>query len=163
MKDQIRKDLIGLVAFVLFCFAAAGIGWIWTNAGLTVWYPTLKKPGWTPPNRVFGPVWSILYLTMAIAGWLVWRRRDRNDGNVKLALLLFAVQLGLNAIWSYLFFTLRNPGIAFAEITLLWLAILATLMLFWRISRVAALLLIPYWLWVTFASILNLVIWVMNS
>jgi benzodiazapine receptor len=161
MKDRLSKDAIGLAAFVALCFAAAGIGWVWTNAGLTEWYPSLRKPVWTPPDRVFGPVWSILYMAMAVAGWLIWRRRTR--AGAKVALLLFVVQLGLNAIWTGLFFALRDPGLAFGEITLLWLAIVATVMAFWRISRVAALLMIPYLVWVTFASILNLVIWMMNA
>lgn len=161
MKARLLKDAIGLAVFVALCFAAAGIGWVWTNAGLTEWYPSLRKPVWTPPDRVFGPVWSILYMAMAVAGWLIWRRRARIGANV--ALLLFVVQLGLNALWSGLFFALRSPGLAFGEITLLWLAIVATVLAFWRISRVAALLIIPYWLWVTFASLLNLVIWTMNA
>lgn len=160
MKDRLIKDAIQLAGFVALCFTAAGIGWFWTDAGLTEWYSGLRKPGWTPPDRVFGPVWSVLYLTMAVAGWLIWRRRTLAGANV--ALLLFVVQLGLNAIWTGLFFSLRRPGLAFGEITLLWLAIVATVMAFWRLNRAAALLMIPYWLWVSFASILNLVIWMMN-
>lgn len=161
MRDHLIKDTLGLAVFLALCFAAAGIGWVWTDAGLTEWYPSLRKPGWTPPNRVFGPVWSVLYLTMAVAGWLIWRRRAL--AGAKVALLLFVVQLGLNTIWSGLFFRLQNPGLAFGEITLLWLAIVANVMAFWRINRVAAILMVPYLIWVSFAAILNLVIWVMNA
>ena len=153
--------MLGLVVFLALCFAAAGLGWFWSDAGLAEWYPKLRKPGWTPSTRVFGLVWAVLYLTMAAAGWLIWRRRGLPGS--RLALVLFAVQLGLNAVWTGLFFTLRNPGLAFGEISLLWLAIVGALMAFWRISRIAAILMTPYLLWVSFVAILNLLIWMMNA
>jgi tryptophan-rich sensory protein len=150
---------LGLVASIGICFAAAGIGSQFTEASVGTWYATLTKPSWTPPGWVFGPVWSLLYLAMGVSAWLVWRTRE----DVRGPLMLFALQLAVNASWSGLFFGLRSPGAAFAEILLLWLAILATLAVFWRRSLLAGLLLLPYLLWVSFAAALNFSIWRLNS
>jgi len=150
-----------LPAFVAACFAAAALG-AWFNANaVDDWYPTLRKPTWTPPAWVFAPVWTVLYLCMAFAAWLVWRRADRSERRT--ALILFAIQLVLNVAWSGLFFGLRRPGIAFAEIVVLWGAIAATLWAFRRVSAPAAWLFVPYLAWVTFAAALNGSIWWMNS
>src|SRR5262249_34146407 len=123
------------------------------------WYPTLSKPAWTPPNQVFGPVWSVLYLLMGVASWVVWRSRTRQ---ARSALRLFGAQLVLNVLWSALFFGLRLPGVALVDIVLLWGGIVATTAAFWRSSRVAAWLMAPYAVWTTFATALNFEIWRLN-
>jgi translocator protein len=148
------------VFWLLVCFAAAGIGSAMTSKSLADWYPGLAKPTWNPPDWVFGPVWTLLYTMMAIAAWLVWRNAGWHGAPVPLA--LFTTQLALNVIWSGLFFALESPGAAFAEIVLLWLSILATLVQFWRIDRAAGALLGPYLAWVSFAAALNFTIWQLN-
>jgi tryptophan-rich sensory protein len=151
---------IGLACAVAACFAAAGIASHYTTPAIPVWYASLRKPAWNPPAWVFGPVWTLLYLMMAVAVWLVWR--ERGFAGAPLALALFAVQLVLNALWSIVFFGWRRPGLALVEIHLLWAAIFATMLSFWRISPPAAWLIWPYLLWVTFAGFLNLAIWRLN-
>ena len=146
-------DAVGLIAAVLGCALAASIGGVTAAASVRTWYPTLRKPPWNPPARVFGPVWSVLYLMMAVAAWLVWRTGDGTD--VGVALGVFVVQLTLNVLWSVLFFGLRRPGGALFDIGLLWIAILATVVVFWPIDRISAVLLLPYLAWVTFAAALN--------
>ena len=146
-------DLAGLIVFLLSSFLAAGIGGAITARSVRTWYLTLRKPTWNPPARLFGPVWSVLYLLMAIAAWLVWRGRDAAD--VRAALALYAAQLALNVLWSFLFFGLRRPSTALIEIALLWFAIAATIAAFWPIDRTAAALLLPYLAWVGFATVLN--------
>ena len=149
-----------LILFMVLTFTAAALG-AWSSFdGVSSWYPTLVRPSWTPPNWLFGPVWTALYTAMAVAAWLVWRRGGWSEQ--RLALTLFFVQLTLNAAWSWLFFGLRRPGLAFAEIVVLWLAIAATIYLFQRASMLAAGLLVPYLLWVTFASALNFTLWRLN-
>ena len=130
--------------------------------GTRQWYPTLVKPWFNPPSWVFGPVWTVLYLIMGIAAYLVWRKGLEAPG-VKKALWLFLIQLGLNGIWSLLFFGMRAPGIAFAEIVILWCAIVATLIAFFRLSKIAGALLVPYWAWVSFAAVLNYWLWRLNA
>jgi len=154
-------SIIGLGISVGLCFGAAFVGSIFTTPAIPGWYAALIKPSWTPPAWVFGPVWSILYLMMALAAWLVWRQAGRTA--VVTPLMLFFVQLALNTSWSILFFGLRMPGAAFAEILVLWLAILATMIAFWRSTSPAGLLLLPYLVWVTFAAWLNFTIWRMNA
>jgi len=151
---------IGLVVFVMVCLAAGGLGAVATTPEIGGWYKTLGKPSWNPPDRVFGPVWTTLFVLMGIAAWLVWQR----DGFKAAAkpLSLFAVQLVLNVAWSWIFFGLHQPGWAFVEIVILWLAILATTILFFRCSKIAGWLLVPYLAWVSFASVLNFTIWRMN-
>jgi tryptophan-rich sensory protein len=150
-----------LALFLVICLATAGLGAVWTNLSVGDWYAAMEKPSWTPPNWVFGPVWTALYVGMAVAAWLVWRKNGLADA--WLPLLFFAVQLFLNAAWSALFFGMRNPGIAFADIVLLWIAILATIVAFGRVSNLAATLLVPYLTWVSFAMALNWSIWRLNS
>lgn len=149
-----------LVSFVL-CFAAAGVGSLWTTPQIPGWYQQIQKPDWTPPAWVFGPVWTFLYASMAVAAWLVWRQRSVRA--VALPLGLFALQLALNVAWSGLFFALQNPLAGLVDIVLLWLAILATTWSFLRCSRPAGWLLVPYLLWVSYASALNLAIWRLNA
>jgi tryptophan-rich sensory protein len=153
---------VGLGIFALggwfaLVFTAAAMGGVFMPGE---WYAQLQKPEWNPPNWIFGPVWMLLYCLMAVAAWLVWRRGGFRVQ--RLHLTLFLVQLALNAAWSPLFFGLKNPGLAFANIALLWLAILATLVAFWKARRSAAALLVPYLCWVSFATALNLALWRLN-
>jgi tryptophan-rich sensory protein len=151
--ETARRQWLALVVILFLCFGTAAAGAAFTSAGLESWYGTLKKPSWSPPNSVFGPVWTVLYAMMAVAAWLVWKCRNRPQAWQ--GLRLFAVQLVLNLGWSIVFFTLRSPGLAFFEILVLWTAIVATTVLFWRTRPSAAVLMIPYLLWVTFAAALN--------
>lgn len=150
-----------LVVFVVVCLGAAGLGAAWTNTSVASWYSTLEKPSWNPPNWVFGPVWTCLYLAMAVSAWLVWRQQGMVG--VRTPLLIFTGQLILNTAWSFLFFGLRNPGLALVDVVLLWLSILATILTFRRVSTWAAALLVPYLAWVSFATVLNWTLWRMNS
>lgn len=154
-------DVLVLVGFLFACFGAAAIGGLFTSRGLGPWYDSLRMPRWSPPDAVFGPVWTVLYASMAVAAWLVWKRAGWSGGRV--ALGVFGVQLALNVGWSGLFFGLRRPDLAALEILILWAAIVATLIAFLRISPVAGGLMVPYLLWVTFAAALNLAIWRLNA
>lgn len=131
-----------------------------TAPSMNGWYATLRKPSWNPPKEVFGPVWTLLYLCMAIAAWLVWRRQGLAGAAIPLA--IFAGQLTLNVAWSGLFFALHRPWFAFADILLLWGAILLTMVSFSRVTPLASWLLLPYLVWVTFAAALNLTLAKMN-
>lgn len=154
------RELLGLLVTVAVCFAVAGVGGLFTATSVETWYPGLQKPPWSPPRAVFGPVWITLYIMMAVAAWRVWQV----DGLVgaRRALALFSIQLALNLAWSGLFFGLRRPDLALIEIVILWLAIGATMMEFYRHSRGAAILLVPYALWVGYAVSLNAAIWYLN-
>jgi tryptophan-rich sensory protein len=158
---KLTNQWLMLAGFVLASFAAAALGGATTAGSVRDWYPTLAKPSWNPPSWLFGPVWTALYAMMAVAAWLVWRRGGFAAQCRPLA--LFLTQLGLNAAWTPLFFGLHWPGIAFAEIMLLWLAIAATIAAFRPVSHPAAWLLAPYLAWVSFAAILNLTLWRLNS
>jgi tryptophan-rich sensory protein len=125
-----------------------------------VWYDALSKPAWNPPGWIFAPVWILLYVLMGAAAGLIWQRRAISQSI--LALSFYVIQLILNIIWPLIFFGMCNPGLAFTEICLLWIAIVATLFTFWRVYRPAGILLMPYFLWVSFAAVLNLTIWRMN-
>jgi benzodiazapine receptor len=153
-------DLPMLAAFALLCLGVAAIGGWWTAESVGTWYRTLRKPAWTPPGWVFGPVWTLLYLMMATAAWLVWRRR--HEVRTVLPLALFGVQLALNLAWSGLFFAMRRPDLGVIDIVTLWVVLAATTVSFWRIRSLAGALLVPYLLWVTFASALNTAIWQLN-
>ena len=155
------RQLVSLAISILVCFAAAGVGSLLTRPAIEGWYSALRKPAWTPPNWIFGPVWSLLYLAMAVAAWLIWRKAGLSSA--KLPLTLFGLQLLFNVGWSAIFFGLRLPGAAFAEIVVLWLLILATTAVFWPLSRLAGALMVPYLLWVTYAVALNLAIWRLNA
>jgi tryptophan-rich sensory protein len=132
-----------------------------TDSGVRDWYPTLTKPSFNPPSWVFGPVWTVLYILMGIAAFLVWNKGLDQEG-VRLALALFAAQLFLNGLWSFLFFGMESPFVAFLEILVLWVLIVATVIAFWRMNPWAGLLLVPYLGWVSFAAVLNGSIWVLN-
>lgn len=149
---------LGLVVWLAACFLAGSFGAIFMPGE---WYTTLRKPSWNPPAWIFGPVWTALYTVMAVAAWLVWKRGGFAARRGPLA--LFLTQLVLNAAWTPLFFGLHQPGLAFAEIVCLWLAIAATLAAFRPLSRTAAWLLAPYLAWVTFAAALNFALWRLNS
>ena len=153
-----KPSLLALAGFLVLCFAVAALGGLTTTPNIPNWYAGLAKPSWTPPSWVFGPVWSVLYLSMAVAAWLVWRK-----GDALMPLILFAVQLALNAAWSWLFFGMHSPSAAFVDIVLLWVAIAATTAVFWRRSPVAGILFVPYLIWVSFATVLNFAIWRLNG
>jgi benzodiazapine receptor len=150
--------IAGLVGFLIVSFLPATMGALFPPGA---WYEQLAKPDWRPPNWLFAPAWTLLYLTIAISGWLVWQRVG--FAGARLAFTVFLLQLVLNAAWTPLFFGLHRPDLAFIEIVVLWLSILATLALFYPIVPVAGLLLLPYLAWVTFAGALNFAIWRLNA
>lgn len=147
------RSIVALAVFLALSFAASAIGGLFTYPAIPGWYQGLEKPSWTPPDAVFGPVWTVLYIFMAVAAWLVWKRGGWTAQRGPLT--LWGVQLVLNSLWSILFFGMRNPALGLVEIVILWLAILATLIAFWKVSRLAGGLLIPYLAWVSYASALN--------
>jgi benzodiazapine receptor len=153
-----RQSLALLLAFAL-CFAAAGIGAL-ASINASSFYAQLDRPAWAPPASAFGPVWSLLYALMAVAVWLVWRRHG--TAAARGAFMLFAVQLVFNAAWTWLFFAWQRGALAAVEIGVLWLLIGATVMRFWWLHRGAALLLLPYWAWVSFAAALSFSLWRRN-
>jgi benzodiazapine receptor len=155
------RDWVALLIFCGICFAVAAIGSVFTASSVKTWYPALLKPAGTPPPWIFGPVWSILYLLMAVAAWLVWRQRIHQD--VWLALMWFMAQLILNGLWSFIFFGLRRPGAALVEIIVLLIAIAMTATRFAEFSRPAFWLMTPYGVWVLYASYLNFGIWRLNK
>ena len=157
---SIASLVVGLIVAVLVCFAAGAVGGLATASSVDSWYTTINKPKWNPPGWVFGPVWSALYLMMGISAWLVWKNSSLKES--KLALGWFGFHLLLNILWSIIFFGLKQPGWAVIEITALWLSIAIAIVLFFRYSKLAAGLLVPYWLWVSFASVLNYTIWSLN-
>ena len=150
-----------LLASLALCFGAATIGSMVTRPAVTGWYVTVQKPVFSPPNEVFAPVWTILYMLMAVALYLVWHKRE-NGVRDNLALQLFAVQLTLNVFWSVVFFGLHSIGGGLILICLLGMTLLATIRRFWSISKFAAACLIPYFLWLSFATVLNFAIWRLN-
>lgn len=154
-----QAQLTGLIGWLALTFLTAAIG---SAASLSAdtFYAQLVRPGWAPPGAVFGPVWTVLYALMGVAAWLVWR--VRGIGPARVALGLFLLQLVANGLWSWLFFVWQQGGPALLNLLVLWLLIVATLIAFWRIQRLAALLLVPYLLWVTFAGFLNHAVWQLN-
>jgi translocator protein len=151
------KSVIGLAGWLVLSLAA---GWVGSRYMPGAWYESLTKPAWNPPNTIFAPVWTLLYVLMAVAAWLVWRRAGFSGAGM--ALTLFVVQLVFNALWSYLFFGLHRPDIAFVDIVVLWFTILVVAVLFWRQDWRAGALLLPYLAWVGFASCLNFALWRLN-
>ena len=151
-----------ILVVVVTCLAIGYFSGIVTRSAIITWYPTLVKPSFNPPNWIFAPVWSMLYIMMGVAAGLVWNRIDHEKETVKNALIFFAVQLGLNALWSFLFFGLKNPLLAGVEIVILWLMIYETYTKFAKINNIAGYLLLPYLLWVSFAMALNGSIWWLN-
>jgi len=156
------QDAFKLIVTVTISASAGALGSIFTASSVPTWYAELVKPALNPPGWVFGPVWSGLYALMGIAAFLVWKKGwARRD--VKIALGIFLVQLALNTAWSVIFFGLHSPGMALTEIGFLWAAIVITIIAFAKISKPAAWLLAPYLAWVSFATYLNLGIWMLNS
>ncbi len=155
------KDWIALPIFFGICFAVGASGSVFTARSVKTWYPALLKPAGTPPPCLFGPLWSLLYLLMAVAAWLVWRQRIHED--VWPALALFVAQLILNGLWSFVFFGLRRPAAALIEILVLLAAIAITAMRFAEFSPLAFWLIVPYGTWVLYASYLNFGIWRLNK
>jgi tryptophan-rich sensory protein len=154
------RQIVALFVFVTVSFAAPGISAVLSVSGPGDWYRDLNKPWFNPPSWIFGPVWTLLYCVIGVAAWLVWRR-----GSMQALLWpfgLFFLQLVLNALWTPLFFGMHEPGFALLDIIALWLAIAATMIAFYPVSKVAACLFIPYWFWVSFATVLNAAIWGLN-
>ena len=149
---------LGILICVGICFLAPLLG---ARSTPGTWYAELARPSFAPPGWVFGPVWTVLYIMMGVALWLVWSRGRLSE--VALPLTLFGLQLVLNALWPVVFFGLHRPGLAFAEIVCLWVAIAATVAVFWRHRPIAGALLLPYLAWVTFAAVLNLAFWRLNA
>lgn len=155
------RTIAPAIIAILICEAAGGIGSIFTRSGLDGWFQTLNKPSFNPPRWVFGPVWTLLYALMGIAASLVWQHRD-TDPAARPALRLFGVQLGLNVLWSAAFFAARSPLAGLIEIVFLLAALIATVLKFARVSRTAALLMLPYLAWTSFAAVLTATIWRLN-
>lgn len=152
------KILLGLAGWLGGVFVAA---WVGSRFMPGEWYASLVKPSWNPPSAIFGPVWSVLYILMGVAAWLVWRRAGFAGASA--ALGLFMAQLILNALWSYLFFGRQRADLAFVDIIALWSTIVVVTVLFWRVHRGAAMMMVPYVAWVSFASFLNFVLWRLNT
>ena len=152
------REILALAGWLALCFAASGTSIFVSVEG---WYAGLNKPEWNPPTWVFAPVWTLLYAMMAVAAWLVWREGGWREQ--RQALVLFVLQWLLNALWTPLFFGMHRLGLAFAEITILWLLLAGTLLSFWRVKKAAAVLLMPYLAWVSFAAALNFTIWRLNA
>jgi len=147
----------GLTASLLIIAAVAAFG---SQFAPDLWYAGIVKPSWTPPGWIFGPVWTLLYILMAVAAWLVWRERE--DRASLPALVFYAAQMFVNALWSWIFFGLHRIGWALLDLSALWVLILITCLFFWRIRRAAAILMLPYLAWVSFAGILNFALWRLN-
>jgi translocator protein len=161
MRKMSIRDIWKLVVSIIACLAAGAIGSIFTRSAIPTWYAALEKPAFNPPNWLFAPVWTLLYVLMGVAAFLVWRKGLENR-QVRIALIVFLVQLVLNALWSVVFFGLESPLYGVVVIAALWVAILFTVLKFYRISLTASVLLWPYLLWVTFAAVLNVSIWLLN-
>ena len=157
--QSMLKQTLGLIAWLVLCFAAASVGAV-ASIQAKSFYSQLAQPAWAPPGSLFGPVWTVLYAMMAIAAWLVWRSGGFRAHRI--AFSVFFAQLVLNGLWSWLFFAWQLGAVAFADIVLLWLLIVATIVSFWRVRPVAGALLIPYLLWVSFAAGLNYALWQLN-
>ena len=162
LKNYMKKiNFLILIAAIAVCLFAGMIGSFFTAPSITAWYAGINKPDFNPPNWIFGPVWTALYILMGISLYLVLEKGIKKKG-VKLAVSVFGIQLALNSVWSILFFGLGSPFLAFIEILFLWGAISATMYLFYKINKNAAYLLIPYICWVSFAAFLNYSIWIIN-
>ena len=155
------KEILRLIVSIVIVFLVGAVGTVYTLKEITTWYVALAKPSWTPPNWTFGPIWTTLYILIGISLYLVWREGlDRRD--VRIALLVFAVQLILNVVWSLVFFGTHNIFGGLVLVILLWISILANIVVFYRISKPAGLILIPYLIWVSIASYLNYSVFLLN-
>ncbi|MCJ7578812.1 MAG: tryptophan-rich sensory protein [candidate division Zixibacteria bacterium] len=162
MEKKTRDRILQLVISLIVCQFAGFIGSVFTTPAIPTWYVSLNKPSFTPANWLFSPVWITLFVLMGISAFLVWNK-GLDDKRVKTALSIFAVQLILNILWSAVFFGFRSPLAGLIEIAILWMAILLTTLNFFKVSKTAGLLLLPYILWVSFATVLNFFIWRLNS
>ena len=153
------RQLLALAGWLLLSFAAAALGAI-ASIEAKSFYALLTRPSWAPPGWLFGPVWTVLYVLMGVAAWLVWRSSGFKTSRT--ALVLFVLQLAANALWTWLFFAWHQGAVAFAEILLLWGLIVATTVSFWRLNSFAGVLMLPYLAWVTFATALTLAVWRLN-
>jgi translocator protein len=154
--------VLKLITSIMLCLSAGAFGSIFTATSVGTWYQSLNKPSFNPPSWVFAPVWTSLYLMMGVSLFLVWSSKNMIGSKKSISIILFLTQLILNAIWSLLFFGLKNPLLSFIEIVLLWITIIATILFFKKTSVFSAFLLVPYLLWVTFAAILNFSIFTLN-
>ncbi len=161
MQEKRLGDIVKLLVSLAACLGAGFIGSLFTRAAITDWYSLLQKPFFTPPNWLFAPVWSLLYILMGISAFIVWRKGIK-EFQVRQGLIIFLIQLMLNTLWSYAFFGLKSPLWGLIVIVPLWTAILLTMINFYRVSKTASLLLIPYILWVSYATALNLSIYLLN-
>lgn len=155
-----RNDLLALAGFLILSFLVSGLGGLFSVSEIGSWYSTLNKPAFNPPGWVFGPVWTILYILIAISGWYLYRRRT--TAGFRVAFILFFVQLFLNALWSPLFFGAHEIFWALVDLALLWIAIGVYIFTAWRVSRISVYLFTPYWAWVSFAFVLNFSVWLLN-
>lgn len=155
-----RRDWFGLAGFLLLSFAVSGIGGAITATSVGNWYQTLERSALSPPDWVFGPVWTTLFIFMAVAGWRIWRQEASQAR--RLALSVYGLQLALNLLWSFLFFGLQQIGWSLVEIVILLLVIIVNTVLFWRMDRLAGMLFLPYAAWVAYATILTATLWVLN-
>lgn len=160
MNARMRQRPLALIFFLALCLGVATVASMATRPEIPTWYASLAKPSWNPPPWVFGPVWTVLYILMAVSAWLVVQ--ERGWALARGPLSLFFAQLVLNAAWSFLFFAWHRPDLAFIDIVLLWGAIGVTVASFWMVRPLAGQLLVPYWIWVSFAAFLNLALWRMN-
>lgn len=157
-KKQIQYSLF---VFIIICLSVEILASYWTNQTVSTWYPELKKPAWNPPGWLFGPVWTILYVMIAISGWLIYKAAPSRKRSI--ALTVYAGQLVLNFIWSFFFFSLRSPTLGLIDIIFLSLLIILTIINAWPVRQLAAILLIPYLIWVMYAATLNAGIWFLND
>jgi len=158
-RIALNKQILGLAAWLAVTFVAAAIGGI-ASANAGALYQQFTRPGWAPPAWLFAPVWTVLYLLIGVAAWLVWRTNGFRYART--ALSLFLIQLAANALWTWLFFAWRQGALAFADTLVLWALILGTLVTFWRVRPIAGVLLVPYFAWVTFATALTFATWQLN-
>ncbi len=161
MEQSKINNILELVTSIFICLFAGFIGSIFTSPSIPTWYATLTKPSFNPPSWIFAPIWTTLFVLIGISLYMVWNK-GLQDKKVKISLFIFGVQLVLNVLWSFLFFGLHSPFYAFLEIIILWAAIVLTIVNFFKVSRKASLLLLPYIFWVSFAAILNFSIWRLN-
>ena len=159
MRQSFQRQILGLAGWLAASFLAGGIGAI-ASSSAGVFYVQLSRPSWAPPSWLFGPVWSLLYIMMGVAAWLVWRKHGFPVAAS--GLTLFVIQLIANAFWTWLFFVWHQGALSFAEIVVLWLLVASTIVAFWRLHRLAALMLVPYLAWVSFASALTYSLWRLN-
>ena len=161
LQSKRARDIVKLIVSIIACQCAGLVGSIFTTPAIPTWYAALQKPAFTPPNWLFGPAWATLYLLMGISAFIVWRR-GLDNRQVRGALIVFLIQLVLNALWSVAFFGLRSPLYGVIVIVALWIAILFTILKFFKVSSASGALLLPYILWVSFAAVLNVSVWILN-